>query len=433
MELANKRSPLIALFATLFFTLPFTSNEPFYWFFYGLLLLIALPCLMFWNDKHRSFSLLQQLKSYHPILYYLLIAFALSSFVSWVNMLNSDADFQHKVIATQRYINCWLLTFYVFAMSRFALFQPVSHHKLFLLIAYGCLVLTSLLLLSYFFTDRDYAFTWLHYPPFGSHMRIIGMMLLIAIVACASHYVFASSNKKQSSFYLTALFICTAFLFWSGGRMSILAAMTTYLALSVLVLLWLPQQKHKLMILAVIFIAGMLAAEACSVFAWNGLGRIKEVSQAALSQDNAMGSLTRFGQGRIPVWTAAINAFSESPWFGLGPSGYLLADRPSWEDHTHNFIIECLVEWGLVGTLLMLSIFYYFAQAAIKRLKPAIVNNDINWITAAMVVFALTMNSLADGIYFILLPCFIALTGFTKFPFFSQTYVQRIREQYSKQ
>lgn len=65
-------------------------------------------------------------------------------------------------------------------------------------------------------------------------------------------------------------------------------------------------------------------------------------------------SLNTFGSGRIELWRNTIGQIIRHPLFGLGPDG--LAGSRCCEEaihHPHNFFLQLLVEFGVVGTALL--------------------------------------------------------------------------------
>lgn len=59
------------------------------------------------------------------------------------------------------------------------------------------------------------------------------------------------------------------------------------------------------------------------------------------------------GGGRLDVWHNAWYHFIENPWFGIGLQNYRFLPEDN-DLHPHNFILQLLLETGLLGTLLTL-------------------------------------------------------------------------------
>ena len=93
--------------------------------------------------------------------------------------------------------------------------------------------------------------------------------------------------------------------------------------------------------------------------------------------------------GRLPLWTLAIEKGLEQPWLGYGYRGFWSSDVSdsvlynSWavleeefrnrtiEFHSHNGFIDLFLELGLIGILIFLLNFFFF----IKRVLTLILTN----------------------------------------------------------
>jgi O-antigen ligase len=54
--------------------------------------------------------------------------------------------------------------------------------------------------------------------------------------------------------------------------------------------------------------------------------------------------------GRIAIWRDSIHEIAAHPLFGQGPEGYALSGCcVTWVTHPHNFVLQLLMEFGLVG------------------------------------------------------------------------------------
>lgn len=427
MGTAVKRSPLVAAYLTLFFSLPFTSNSAVYFLLYGVFFLLLFPLSVLWCGRTWPLSLWRQLRVHSPWLFWLLLLFAASSLYSWGRIAFGEVSLQHKVVASQRYLACWLLVFYTFMMARFFRAQSLTADTVFIQLFWGTLVLISLLAGSYFLHDAPNAARWSVEPPFGSHVRIMGMMASLAIVAAVVQLYLRTLSRLRRVVFYAGIFLISVFLIWTGSRMSILLTVFLCAVLALCCRLWQGTAWHRLWPVFVLMLAAVPLAEQVSVFEWSGLQRTVNVSVVSEQHDNTLALADQFTSGRVVIWQRALQGIAEAPLFGLGPSGYFfLENRPSVYDHTHNFIIEFLVEWGIVGALLLLSILGSLAVYGLRFLQAAFVAGDAGWVSAASVALLMTLNGLVDGVYFILLPSFIVATAFAAFPFLTPAAKQQL-------
>lgn len=61
-------------------------------------------------------------------------------------------------------------------------------------------------------------------------------------------------------------------------------------------------------------------------------------------------SVDQFGNGRASLWAATYSKWLESPWFGWGSGSTFWEVYVGWS-HTqpHNFVLQFLISWGVVG------------------------------------------------------------------------------------
>ena len=90
-----------------------------------------------------------------------------------------------------------------------------------------------------------------------------------------------------------------------------------------------------------------------SLFEWNGFHRHLTPIEKPITTTE-LSNINQISTGRSEMWALSLQAMSASPWFGLGPYGYFFIENRSYGDQPHNFLIQFLVEWGVIGTLLLL-------------------------------------------------------------------------------
>ena len=192
-----------------------------------------------------------------------------------------------------------------------------------------------------------------------------------------------------------------------------------WLAGSVL-LLWRIARVHRYA--ALIFVAAMFVA-------WAAL------PYPAQRWHTAFGDLMSYEHGhastaiglRLDMWAAAISAFVQHPWFGVGLNGFdeVLKERsaaglaaPSitgfW--HAHNDLLNALATGGIVSALALVAAFLlplrYFRRADIKERGPALSGTAL---IVAFLLFGLTDSLFAHRIsltaYVLLVAAFLGFSG----------------------
>ncbi len=100
---------------------------------------------------------------------------------------------------------------------------------------------------------------------------------------------------------------------------------------------------------------------------------------------------------RLSIWTASLDAIKRSPFFGHGFLTYLqiCKNYPGAfvSPHTHNLLLDPLLNFGIVGTALLLTYFvFYFA-----KLKECY-DSPITKKSAEHLILALTISTIVHGL-----------------------------------
>lgn len=87
----------------------------------------------------------------------------------------------------------------------------------------------------------------------------------------------------------------------------------------------------------------------------------------ALYSGDARGSVDGQGADRILLWLNGARAWLDAPFFGHGTGHYSGYFGPYESIEAHNFFIDWLSAYGIVGTALLGWIFLYFLYDAVKK------------------------------------------------------------------
>ena len=111
---------------------------------------------------------------------------------------------------------------------------------------------------------------------------------------------------------------------------------------------------------------------------------------------------------RLEIWIACLNLFKENIFFGYGPNILILLQANglleigNWSksnmmvSHPHNFILQFLIEWGLIGTLLIL---FLMTKNMLKVIIILIKKQNKYLIIPVLNVAGLTAHGMVDGTY----------------------------------
>ena len=400
-----------------FFCVPFASSIREYLIGTTLFLMTFISWNLFSSDS-KSYSLLRQLKL-HPTLYYSLLGFCLSSLISYMLVITSDTFDKHKSAASLQYSIYILMLFYAFALSKFSLNNHTSHSRLFNAYRNGCLILIILLLSFYHLGMGGNPEHWGIRPPFGSHARVMGMAASVATLSSLVFLIMDSTQRKtlQKTIDWLGLIACSSFLIWTGSRTSM--AVTYFLSFSLLAigLVLHKLSSGKALLLGIVLILAIPATQSFPVLSWTGINRAINVSSPSHLQTPSINIEDKITSGRMTMWKKAISAIQAKPWFGYGPNGYFFCGmRYKNFFHPHNFILQFLIEWGLVGSLFLLTFLGHLVLLGLKNLPKALSNGDIDYVLAGTAVITLILTSLTDGIFFIHPSLFCIATAFAIFP-----------------
>jgi O-antigen ligase len=103
---------------------------------------------------------------------------------------------------------------------------------------------------------------------------------------------------------------------------------------------------------------------------------------------NDMGS-----SGRIELWTQALAAIAERPWFGWGEGMFPILSGVGFT-HPHNVVLQVLLAWGIVGALLVAVLMGWLA----RRIHRSVDERGAPFLFAALMLAA---ASLVDGVLYL--------------------------------
>lgn len=183
---------------------------------------------------------------------------------------------------------------------------------------------------------------------------------------------FVNTNYYAAALALVILVAVYKLLFNHGGRrfyITVLILNTVMMYLTLCRSSWAPMGVGILILLLFarrykLFAAFLAFALIVTYFA---VGQHMLLPRMANLQTSAYGV-------RKEMWDGALNLIAKRPFTGFGPMGYMFAAggtaAPMEEWHAHNLLLEMLVSYGIVGSVLLI---YYFGsgfKALLKSAKP---------------------------------------------------------------
>jgi len=328
------------------------------------------------------------------------------------SFLDSPLGLIEKKYAWERYIQTILHTIvFIFLWDFFSRHKPPSKY-LFYLIPLSTLVIiiifvVDLLFLLNLFDNALLAEQWFQNPPFNSHIRHTGYQAAAALCIFFVYFVdkqMSARNEALSFFVLATLW---SFLFWLGGRGAILSVFGTLLFLWSISHASNRFSRNFIYFVLVAALIGLFVGEWLAVFDWNG---VTNTVQRSLNTDDVDGLFS----GRISIWMSVWKSVRDYIAFGLGSQGYYFMPNRIYGVQPHNLIMQFLIEWGLVGTLLFISLLLRgfwvgFKVHVLGRQKGV----SMAALAAGSIICILSIHALTDGTYYHPQPAFYLVLAFS--------------------
>lgn len=255
-------------------------------------------------------------------------------------------------------------------------------------------------LLAWFSLADPVAYDWFFNPPLFQHIRHVGYFFCVAVLVGAWGFLAVQGRMRLLAWlgYLLALTI----LLWSGGRGAILAAFAGVLVLAAM--RWRHEKAAWLYLLAGLPIA--LAVSALFAVDQPGVGWLS----AILRSDNAS-SLNELSSSRLAIWMNLWDFIVQRPWLGWGGEAFH-AVTDYHLDQAHNVVVQLLLEWGVVGSLVLGGpMFALWVLHMLRRQNLLVPGNELNALGVGVVVTLLAL-SLVDGVFYHGLPSAYLALGY---------------------
>lgn len=224
------------------------------------------------------------------------------------------------------------------------------------------------------------------------HIRRFTHVVMIAIASGTGFWVWSRTLETRMSpaigmlMSISVLSFGWAILFWAGSRGPIVAFSVTVTVIATMM----PTYRWALLEGWVIPIAaGAAVSSQLSFLGWNGsiFSRLNEL-------DTGTG-LNHLTTGRLEIWRIALEQMREAPWFGYG-FGQFGFVSPIKIETPHNFFLEMLHSFGIVGGIPMIALVFGSAYMLLQKLTKSA--PDPMALTGGIVVCTMTIQSLVDGV-----------------------------------
>ena len=227
--------------------------------------------------------------------------------------------------------------------------------------------------------------------------RMVGMLVtvLVAFYLGCLHSIYKEKNI-QNTFILT-IFITLAILLM--GRGTIVCVLATYFFMCIILFI----NKIKFINEFIIFVFSICLSILLAQIIFQILSSSNDFVYR--TKDDLLVTFDR-----INLWKYGFIVFLENPYFGKGPGGFAVAayndfyanksygnfiiDDSFTHNHPHNFILQFIIEWGVIGTLL---IFILLIILGLNSLKYYFKLKKHHLLISGLSLTSLTFHGLIDG------------------------------------
>ncbi len=326
-----------------------------------------------------------------------LYVFTIWALVITLSLFTSPINTGPVPLGISRFIQTLMHVLLFFLVRDLLLRYPLSHQWTLLSIPIACLTVALgmigfyiLALLQGTIDDLN----WFNAPPFNSHIRHTGYQVSAGISVLFAFLAVRPVAKRQLWSLTVALAVLCAFLFWMGGRGSIIGVGGALIFVFILLLRRSANPSRFLVIVFACIVAGLVFSELFAVFDWNGILETVTRTVGAKTAES-------LSSGRTEIWAAAWAAFVEHPVLGLGPGSYIHIPNKFYGVQPHSMILQFLLEWGVAGTILFAGLLIH---GFVKGLGLHVLNNrrdiDAVMMAAGSIIVCLTVQGPIDGTYF---------------------------------
>ena len=206
---------------------------------------------------------------------------------------------------------------------------------------------------------------------FFSNIRQIGLYLTFISCFCISYWIYEIKNIGEKKI-IFSLFIFLTLTILLGNRGSLISLVISFIFfLTILKFKNIKIKKKIILFLLCLFFAYCL--NEIVIF-------LSDLSYPKTNLKTTSFDLMRIDaysfNDRLAMWSYGVELIKRYPIFGLGSNGFFIESINnkyttgypvfSYHTHPHNFIIQFLVEWGILGCSI---IFFLFGKVFLTTLK----------------------------------------------------------------
>ncbi|MEZ9865241.1 O-antigen ligase family protein [Vibrio breoganii] len=282
----------------------------------------------------------------------------------------------------------------IFALSCYHYFSLIDFNKkLFISLPIGLMMICVIFIFEYNFSQQSLINETNLGLPFYFNRRILGFFSIFTCV----YLVFEVLNTVSKTWLLRVLFIVNFTLcIWLGGRAAFISIMLPSLALS-FYHLYANINRNNVTLLLFLLLISIFMSIPFSVFEWNGFNRI--IYQTQVIDEMTINELST---NRIFIWKDALSYIRQSFYIGNGAESFgILTSNTHRFVQPHNFIIQFLFEFGIVGFILLSWMIGKPVYVALMNLVlDAKLKSRDNNLLLLSVLIGFYFQALLDGVFY---------------------------------
>lgn len=307
-----------------------------------------------------------------------------------ISFIHSPYSLTDHAIAIERLLQSFThLLFFIFIWDFFKRWT-VDYKLLFYAIAFSSLLVAGKFIYDWLYSPWT-CIHWLNRPPLNSNIRHTGYQLEAAI---GFFLAFLIKKDKDASVNFMIITLLITFLLWTGGRGGIISVYTSFIFMSFAIILHKINLRYFVYTILLSTVIAIGLSQLLAIYDWNGI--FNTIHKSVNTQ-----SLNQLSSDRLSIWNNVFALLNENWLFGLGSQGYYFTENRSFNIvQPHNLILQFLTEWGIVGTLIFLTLLVKALWNGIK-IHLLNTNGDHRYSLAAGAVLSiLLIHSLVGGVFF---------------------------------
>ena len=203
-------------------------------------------------------------------------------------------------------------------------------------------------------------------PFLGDNNCVAVGMLMLAPISLALAQSYKEKLFKYAFFFLSIGIIYRAISTYSRGG---------FIALACMFIIWWTRSNHKIRLLIITALIAALIIPVLPQSFWDRMGTIT-TNQSEMDASSS---------GRLHFWNVGFQMALNRPMFGVGHNGYMYAYNSFDSSNgqygssraVHSMWFGILSEWGFIGMLLFLIIYFYSWQACSRTIRKCRNNPEL--------------------------------------------------------